>query len=179
MTHTDKKQMRALIAQRRQEYAPAARLDLSGPILRRLAAHPQFVAAHTVLLYHSLPDEVDTAAFVQYWSQRKLVLLPSVVNNEIELHRHAPEDPLVPGPFGVLESGGKLFTDYASIDLAVIPGVAFDESGGRLGRGKGFYDRLLARLAPHPIYKVGICFDFQIVDHVPMEAHDVPMDEII
>lgn len=68
------------------------------------------------------------------------------------------------------------FTNYASIDLAVIPGVAFDRSGNRLGRGKGYYDRLL----PHIFaYKVGICFSFQLVEDIPTREFDARVDEIL
>ena len=95
------------------------------------------------------------------------------------MHRYAAEDHLETGAFGIQESTGEVFTDYASIDLAVIPGVAFDAEGNRLGRGQGFYDRLLTRLQHYNIYKIGVCFDFQRVEHVPTEPHDIPMDEIL
>ena len=175
----DKKELRTLIAQNKKETSRAAILDLSGPILRRLAVHPRFIAARTVLLYHSLPDEVDTQDFVRYWSLRKCILLPTVKGKDIELHRYAAEDHLETGAFCIQESTGEVFTDYTSIDLAVIPGVAFDAEGNRLGRGQGFYDRLLARLQHYNIYKIGVCFDFQRVEHVPTEPHDIPMDEIL
>ena len=81
----DKKELRTLIAQNKKETSRAAILDLSGPILRRLAVHPRFIAARTVLLYHSLPDEVDTQDFVRYWSLRKCILLPTVKGKDIEL----------------------------------------------------------------------------------------------
>ena len=175
----DKKELRTLIAQNKKETSRAAILDLSGPILRRLAVHPRFIAARTVLLYHSLPDEVDTQDFVRYWSLRKCILLPTVKGKDIELHRYATEDHLETGAFGIQESTGEVFTDYASIDLAVLPGVAFDTEANRLGRGQGFYDRLLTRLQHYNIYKIGVCFDFQRVEHVPTEPHDIPMDEIL
>lgn len=175
----DKKELRRLIAERKKTTSPAARLDLSGPILRRLAAHPRFIEAQTVLLYHALPDEVDTQDFVRYWSLRKNILLPSVKGDEIELHRYAAGDSLEEGVFGIQESTGEIFTHYADIDLAVIPGVAFDAEGNRLGRGKGFYDRLLTRLQDCHIYKIGICFDFQKVEKVPTDSNDVGMDEVL
>ena len=81
----DKKELRTIISQNKKETARAALLDLSAPILRRLATHPRFIAARTVLLYHSLPDEVDTQDFVRYWSHRKIILLPSIKGKEIEL----------------------------------------------------------------------------------------------
>lgn len=83
----DKKELRTLIAQNKKETSRAAILDLSGPILRRLAVHPRFIAARTVLLYHSLPDEVDTQDFVRYWILRKCILLPTVKGKDIELDR--------------------------------------------------------------------------------------------
>ena len=97
MNSMDKKELRAMMAQQKHTTAPSARLDLSGPVLRRLAVHPRFTAARTVLLYHSLPDEVDTSDFVRYWSLRKNILLPSVKGKDIELHRYAPGDGLESG----------------------------------------------------------------------------------
>lgn len=76
-----------------------------------------------------------------------------------------------------MEPTGELFTDYDLIDVAIVPGMAFDREGHRLGRGKGYYDRFLAQL-PH-IYKIGICFPFQLVDKVPADVHDILMDEVI
>jgi 5-formyltetrahydrofolate cyclo-ligase len=80
------------------------------------------------------------------------------------------------GAYGILEPTGPLFTDYDSIDLAVVPGVAFTRDGVRLGRGKGYYDRLLPRIKSP---KVGICFPFQILESIPTEPFDVKMDEVV
>ena len=79
--------------------------------------------------------------------------------------------------YGIEEPTGELFTDYADIDFIVVPGVAFDRNGNRLGRGKGYYDRLLPRIPS--AYKAGICFPFQLVEEVPAEPFDIRMDEII
>ena len=76
-----------------------------------------------------------------------------------------------------MEPSGELFTHYDSIDVAIIPGMAFDAGGNRLGRGKGYYDRLLARIPD--VYKIGICFDFQKVESVPADINDIKMDEVI
>ena len=81
------------------------------------------------------------------------------------------------GPFHILEPQGAPFTDSDAIDIVLVPGMAFDAAGHRLGRGRGYYDRLLAA---HPAWhKVGVCFPFQRVAEVPIDAHDVSMDEII
>ena len=130
-----------------------------------------------MLLYHSLPDEVDTHAFIRRWSARKRILLPVVKGDDLELRLYTGDDCLTEGAFHIDEPTGTAFTDYAAIDLAVIPGVAFDRRGNRLGRGKGYYDRLLPRIPT--AYKLGLCFPFQLLDQIPAEAHDIPMDEVL
>ena len=138
----------------------------SAEILAALEAHPAFRAATTVLLYHSLKDEVDTR-----------ILLPVVVGDDLELRLYTGPEDLKPGAYGIEEPTGELFTDYADIDFIVVPGVAFDRNGNRLGRGKGYYDRLLPRIPS--AHKAGICFPFQLVEEVPAEPFDIRMDEII
>lgn len=129
------------------------------------------------MLYHSLPDEVCTHAFVKHWCQHKRVLLPVVTGDDLELRLYTPGSSLAVGAFGIEEPQGPVFTNYSEIDLAVVPGVAFDAKGNRLGRGRGYYDRLLPRLV-HAC-KIGICFPFQLVDEVPAEPFDIAMDEVI
>lgn len=150
--------------------------SLSAEILATLEAHPAFRAAHIILLYYSLKDEVDTHDFVWKWSREKLILLPVVVGNELELRVYTGPQDLTIGAYGIEEPIGELFTDYAAIEFAVIPGVAFDAAGNRLGRGKGYYDRLLPHLQA---FKAGICFPFQLVEEVPAEPFDIRMDAVI
>ena len=147
--------------------------------LTKLSRHPRLADAHTVLLYSALPDEVPTLPLLnRLTAEGKTVLLPRVVSDtDMELRRYTGPHDLEPGAFGIMEPTGELFTDYDHIDVAVVPGMAFDREGHRLGRGKGYYDRFLARL-PH-IYKIGVCFPFQLVDQVPTDAHDILMDEVI
>lgn len=149
----------------------------SAKILAALEAHPAFKAANTILLYHSLPDEVDTHHFIAKWCTKKQILLPAVAGDGLELHVYTGPANLATGAYGIEEPTGALFTDYAAIDFIVVPGVAFDRNGNRLGRGKGYYDRLLPRIPS--AYKAGICFPFQIVEEVPAEPFDIRMDEVI
>ncbi len=147
--------------------------------LTKLSRHPRLADAHIVLLYSALPDEVPTLPLLNRLStEGKTVLLPRVVSDtDMELRRYTGPNDLEQGAFGIMEPTGELFTDYDDIDVAVVPGMAFDREGHRLGRGKGYYDRFLARL-PHT-YKIGVCFPFQLVDLVPADAHDILMDEVI
>ena len=151
---------------------------LSVSMLQRLEQHPVFVEARTVLLYHSLPDEVTTHAFIDRWCGEKEIILPTVVGDDLVLHRYTGPDCLTLGSYGILEPSGELFTDFDRITLAVIPGMAFDHQGNRLGRGKGYYDRLLPRLTH--AYKLGLCFPFQLLsEEIPHELHDQQMDAVI
>ena len=149
----------------------------SAEILAALEAHPVCRTASIILLYHSLPDEVHTHDFIRKWSTKKKILLPVVIGNDLELRVYTSPADLAIGAYDIEEPTGALFTDYATIDLVIVPGVAFDRDGNRLGRGKGYYDRLLPRIPS--AYKVGICFPFQIVEEVPAAPFDIRMDEII
>lgn len=150
-------------------------LQASARIRRYTEQLPEFRKAKTILLYHSLQDEVDTSSFLELWKHDKRILLPVVKENDLIICDYHPEN-LKPGSFGILEPQGNEITDLSIIDLIIIPGVAFDKNRNRLGRGKGYYDRLLSRLTAH---KIGICYDCQITDLIPVEEHDIPMDYII
>ena len=95
---------------------------------------------------------------------------------EIELHHYTGPHDLQPGAFGIMEPTGTPVADPSTVDVAVIPGMAFDAAGHRLGRGKGYYDRLLSRM-PHT-YRIGLCHAWQLVPHVPTDDHDVCMHRI-
>ena len=149
----------------------------SAKVLAALEAHPAFRAANTILLYYSLKDEVDTHSFIRKWSNKKRIVLPVVVGDDLELRIYSGPEDMATGSYGIEEPTGELFTDYAAIDFIAVPGVAFDSKGNRLGRGKGYYDRLLPRIPS--AFKAGICFPFQLVEEVPAESFDIRMDIII
>lgn len=157
-------------------YCDSTLTDLSADILNRLEIHPAFQKATTVLLYHSLKDEVQTHSFIEKWSKDKRIILPVVVGEELELRCYTGEQDLAAGAYGIFEPIGEVFTHYESIDLAIVPGVAFDTRGHRLGRGKGYYDRLLPRINA---FKIGVCYPFQLIEEVPAEPFDICMNAII
>lgn len=144
-----------------------------------VCATSHLASSHIIMLYNALSDEVPTQALMdKLVAQGKTVLLPCVINDtDMELRRYTGPQDLQTGSFGILEPTGELFTDYDTIDVAIVPGMAFDAEGHRLGRGKGYYDRFLSRV-PH-LYKIGLCFSWQLVDHVPYDEHDIKMDEVI
>ena len=140
---------------------------------------------HTVMAYWPLPDEPDISPLLDAWvAQGRVVLLPKVTGDDsMQLRRYTSPADLQEGAFHILEPIGEPFTDYDQIDVALVPGVAFDAAGHRLGRGRGYYDRFLSShlspLTSHPSpLLIGICFPFQRVAAVPSEPHDVLMDEV-
>ena len=149
---------------------------LSEQILRKVEQLPQFLEAKVVLAYYSLDDELFTHDFVQRWADKKTILLPKVVGDSLTLHPYTNILSVKQGAYGIMEPCTPEFDDYAAVDLVIVPGLAFDKEGNRLGRGRGYYDRLFAELLPPAVYKVGVCYPFQLVPHVPTEPTDIRMD---
>ena len=134
-----------------------------------------FKAAGRVLLYHSLPDEVPTAEFIRKWHGVKQIVLPLVVGDSLVLKEYDPAK-MREGYRGIMEPcPDARDIDPLEIDFAIIPGVAFDAEGHRLGRGKGFYDRLLPRLR---CPKAGVAFNCQMFSDIPVESHDRSVDMV-
>ena len=172
-----KEELRQLIRQQKRQFTPAQLEELSLPVLERL--RPYLVEASVVMAYYSLSDEVCTHQLIdELVAEGKTVLLPKVLDDEtMELRRYQSVDDLREGTFHLMEPVGEPFTDYGEIHVAIIPGMAFDADGHRLGRGKGYYDRFLQSVPE--IKKIGVCFDFQKVDIVPSKAHDVIVDIVV
>ena len=173
----DKNGLRKVMRNIKRQHSGIELERLSLAVIDKLTAHPRYVAARTLMLYHSLPDEVYTHRLLGS-CKAGTILLPRVTGDgTMELRVYRGPDDLVEGAFNIMEPCGEVFTDYQSVDLAVIPGMAFDRSCHRLGRGKGYYDRFLPGLTG--AYKIGLCFPFQLVDNVPTDVNDVSVDEII
>ena len=172
-----KQELRQAIRERKRQHTGDELAELSLAAVSKLMAHPRYLAARTVMLYCSLPDEVSTARLLGC-SGGKTVVLPRVTGPAtMELCLYDGPVSLSEGAFGIMEPTGQAFTAYQEIDLAVVPGMAFDAQGNRLGRGRGYYDRLLP-LLPRA-YKIGLCFPFQLIGNVPTQPTDIAMDEVI
>jgi 5-formyltetrahydrofolate cyclo-ligase len=175
----NKQTLRQLIRERKRQHTAEALGGFSQSITRSLLERIENEdGIRTILLYHSLPDEVNTHNLIRtLYAQGKTIILPTVSGEDLTLHIYEGESSLATGTsYGIQESTGPLFTDYASIDLALIPGMAFTLMGDRLGRGKGHYDHLLPRLSC-PF--IGLAFPFQIVPHIPTEKHDIRMTDVV
>lgn len=177
----NKKELRNIIRERKRQFSGQQLEELSLLVLDRLRRNIQLQQASSILLYYSLPDEVNTHQFIdELVNQGKLVFLPVVVDGEnMEIREYTGSKDLRQGSFHIMEPVGRLLAEdeYGKIEAGIIPGMSFDKSGHRLGRGKGYYDRMLSKM-PH-LYKIGICFDFQKTETVPTEATDIKMDAIV
>ena len=177
----DKKELRRYIREQKRHFTPQQLGEMSLSIMSSVLTHPRIQEADTILMYHSLPDEVDThSALDQLLAMGKKVLLPKVVSDtEMTIHEYTGQNSLKPSePYGILEPiTPELSIINCQLSIAIVPGMAFDKQGHRIGRGKGYYDRFLSQI-PN-IYKIGVCFPFQMLESIPSESTDVVMDEVI
>jgi len=172
-----KREIRKQIAEAKKGYNTSVAIESSRSIFEAVERLPEFQASRAILAYWSLPDEVNTHTFIQKWYKTKTILLPLVVGNDLELRLFTGMDCLEPQPpFGILEPVNSVPFSIETVDLIVVPGVAFDANMNRMGRGKGYYDKLLTGRI---IFKVGVCFSFQMIENVPTEEFDVQMDRVI
>lgn len=165
------------MASRKKEFSKTTLCSLSDKILENLEQTEVFRNASCMAIYHAIPGEVQTSAFIEKWYTEKTILLPVIEGDDLRLLPYTGSQSLKAGIFGILEPTPDNRTiQEEEIDLIVIPGVAFDRERNRMGRGKGYYDRLLSTLqAP----KVGICFGFQLLPVIPVEPFDKKMDWVI
>lgn len=169
--------LRARMLEQRAALAPVEVLARSRRVYRRLAALAPYRSSRAILFYMALPQEVQTREMVlKALQQGKGVALPVVLPGEKGLRLHLVTDldgQLSPGPYGILQPRsecGALF-DLAQVDLVIVPGLAFDGAGRRLGFGQGYYDRLLSGVHPRTV-TIGLAYAFQVVDRIPVLAHD-------
>ncbi len=170
----DKQDIRNRVKARKNLLTEMERREAARRVFDALERSAAFMVAEKILMYHSLPDELSTREFIDKWSGRKQFYLPRVNGVNLELlpyHRSR----MKLGAFHIEEPEGDDITPAELMEMIIVPGVAFDRRGNRVGRGKGFYDRLLAETKA---ITVGVGYDFQLFDEVPVEPHDAPLDAI-
>ena len=176
LTSTDKQLLRRQVAELfkacdKQEFA-----RLSEKVTAKIEQCPWFAESRKIACFYSLNDEVNTHAFIEKWAGVKDIYLPVILDDcRMELRRFAPGGKLSFNRYNIAEPSAGSCRGSEEIGLFLIPGVAFDRSLHRLGRGKGYYDRLLQNVTAK---KVGLCFDFQLFDTVPSDTHDIVMDAL-
>ena len=169
-----KAEIREQIAEQKKTLTAQCLKILSIAIVEKLQTLESFRAAQTVGAYMPLADEVDITSLFR--ALEKTFFIPAVdkVSGNYRMARLTPE--LKKGRFGILEPAVPVFAAKDELDLILVPGVAFDRAGRRIGRGGGFYDRLLPQ---YRAVRVGLCVDFQCLEAIPAEQHDIQMDWLV
>lgn len=158
-------------------------LRLSRSIFTNLKANSFFIKSSHVMVYLDFKHEVKTDLIISHClMNNKQVYVPICIpeTHELCISRLTSLEELQQGHFGIREPKSEYIrlSDSSLIDLALLPGVAFDASGSRIGFGAGYYDRFLKRIKPDAV-KAALAYSFQLVEHVPADEHDIAADYII
>jgi 5-formyltetrahydrofolate cyclo-ligase len=177
-----KRALRSWALAARAELPPALLTSASAAVTERVLGLPELARAGTVAAFASYGTELATGPLLDALTARGVAVLLPVLQEDDDLvwRRYAGPDRLVPGRRGLLEPAADVAGDVPAetVDAAVVPGVCYDESGRRLGRGGGSYDRALARLPPGAL-RIAVALDSEIVAEVPAEEHDERVDVIV
>ena len=174
----DKKALRRKIGERKRALTEIEIEDRSRALAQKLFATDQYRQAKSLYAYLSFNQEVRTNPIIERaWSDGKRVAVPKVIGKEMAFIWLTGFDQLGPGYYGITEpvEDGPVADDPTA--LVLMPGLAFDPEGHRVGYGGGFYDRFLEAEPNHPL--VALCYDFQLFDCLEVEDHDIPVDVVI
>ena len=177
IVHNMKNQLKQSVLEKRNSLPKEEILDISNKIKNNLFNLDSYKKSKTIMFFVSFNSEVHTHEMIKAVFKDKTVVIPKVEHHEIEPSVIIDFDNLMAGQFGILEPIEAMKIAYKNIDLVLVPGIVFDKEGHRIGYGFGYYDKFL-RKVPKAL-KIGLCFDFQLVDKVPREEHDVPVDLIV
>lgn len=180
MTELSKKELRAILRQRRRSLLPEAQRRARQQMAKRAFTLPQWTHAQKIALYHGADGEIDTADIVQHCHKTGVqVYLPVMrPDRNLVFAQWAPTDELVQNSYGLFEPpAGASLCLVTNLDILFLPLVGWDKSGGRLGMGAGYYDRVLAGISG-PLL-VGLAHQIQEMKEIPMDSWDIPLDVII
>lgn len=176
-----KNQLRSRMLALRDEIPYSEVISASAGIREHVRSWAVFREARCVCCYISVRSEMSTPGIIlRALESGKTVIAPKVFGDEIRFFRiRNLTDDLERGAFGVLEPiAGTQEFDPAEADVCLIPGVVFDEKGNRIGYGKGYYDRFLKKLPPR-VPTLGLAYDCQVIDAIPAEKNDVPVQYLV
>ena len=172
---SEKELIRERIKKKKQQLTDNEKEIEAANVFEKIEALPEFINAHNIMIYWSMPDELPTHNFIIRWSKKKTMLLPVVKGEDMLIKPFSTKEELKQGSLGICEPDTQ--KEYLnSIDLVIVPGVAFDRDKSRLGRGKGYYDRYFINKR---IVKIGVCFDFQLLESIPIDSFDIKMDKVV
>lgn len=173
----DKRALRKHISEQKAALSPEQIAHASAELAERFYAHPLYRAAKSIYAYVSFNEEVRTLPIIAHaLADGKRVAVPKVYGKEMRFLWLDDLSQLAPGYYGIPEPTGDGPIADDPTALMLMPGLAFDPQGHRIGYGGGFYDRFLER-EPHPT--LALCFDFQLLPELEVQAHDIPVDAVL
>ena len=174
LIQNEKNEIRLRLKVLKSQNTVAIKQESAEAVFSKIISTAEFIAAKSILVYWSSADELPTQDFIAEWKDKKCILLPLVVGESMEIKRFSSIEKMKKGYMGIWEPSSTE-SYIMEPDLILVPGVAFDLKKNRLGRGKGFYDRYFAQSKAQ---KWGVGFDFQLLNSVPFNEMDVPLDKI-
>lgn len=177
-----KKEIRQQLRAKMAAISPAVLHERSIQACSQLTHTPEYARSEIVMVFLSLPAEVDTTPLVlQAWRDRKRVLAPKVSWEQrrmLPIQIDSLSDDLSESALGIREPADGVPIPLANIDLVIVPGIGFDQNGNRLGRGRGFYDRFLAHRDWAGV-ACGLALEDQVIERVPVSEHDRPIQMLV
>ena len=176
----EKKALRLMIrATMRAQWTEEYRQKVSQKVCQQIETFLPFVRSQCIALYCAMHDEVDLTDILERYKEEKTLVIPRVEGEDINFYHYQPDSLITSEDYKILEPTAAFqeAIDPSDIELILVPGLAFDPRGGRMGRGKGFYDRFFAR-CPQAL-RVAVTSSLQIVDKIPLDPWDVLMHYII
>lgn len=176
-----KSELRYRIRSEKTKYNNAVLQKMSDNIINKLLADSDVLSSQHIMLYYPLADEVNTKPLIDsLYAMQKTIYLPVTVGDSIVLRTYEGREKMSCGAFGIMEPTTEDVVLSCDQLVVLVPGVAFDMAGHRLGRGRGYYDRWFASYnSTIPMIKIGICFPFQMMPEIPYDTHDVMMDKVV
>jgi len=171
----EKKRIRFDLKHIKEDLSDEEKEIAAAAVFGKLESLSEFKSAKTIMIYWSAPDELPTQTFIKKWKAEKLIILPSIKGRKLRLKRYSSDVNMVQRALGIWEPDLKEIFD-GKVDLVIVPGVAFDSKKNRLGRGKGYYDRFFRK---QKTLKIGVGFDFQLINSVPLNTWDKRLDLIL
>lgn len=183
MSKEQKKQIRSTILNKRNSLSSQEIIEAEGLIIDNLLKLEQFIKSKNVFCYLSFKSEVPTPNIIKYCRQNEKNVYIPICNNdnkEMLISLYDKDTELISSSYGTKEASPKTIriSDRNILDIALMPGAVFDSKGYRIGYGGGYYDKFFSHTKKQ-IYKLALAYSFQIIDEVPKDKYDIPVDCIV
>jgi len=174
-----KAELRTEIGKKRRYITPLQKTKFDEQIYKNIIGMTEWKKAKNIFIYISTEEEVSTIKLIEDCFGKKKIIVPKSHTkfNTLTLHEIKSFDDTAKGKYSILEPlPHTKIIDPKNVDLAIIPGIVFDKNGHRIGHGKAYYDGL----SPHlKCQKIGLAYEVQIVDNIPAQEHDIPVNQIV